>query len=181
VIRISDNGTGFIQSVEGCILHPYHGRDDPPGVITIYTGHVVRPGDVFTNSKEDAAAYLRRDLSWVESWLHRNCVWSLGETNGRQHNYDALCSFVFNEGRVWSDLLALVNAEPAADLGALKKVWMSYTKANNVPGVLTFRRAKEWALYTTPDSPAGLTDDERTELLARIDESARQMAADFVT
>lgn len=176
MIRFSLSGTRVLQGLEGCILHPYHGSADPPGVMTIYTGHVIRAGEHFNNTQAEADAVLLKDLAWVQAWIWRNCPWSTNEGDApRQHNFDALCCLVFNSGHVFDDVLAVVNG--SNDPAALKVAWMRHTKANGKDGVLTFRRAKEVALYLTPDVPADTID--RAAVLASVYATSSQIVADF--
>jgi len=169
VIRLSLAGCRFWGEVEGCVLHPYHGKDDPPGVMTIYRGHVIRPGDdiVSPYTIEKADYWTRRDTAWMQAWLWRHCPWSTGEPNGRQHNFDALCSLVGNAGHVFDDLLAEVNGANRPD--AVRKIWMSHTKASGStdPNALAFRRAREVAFYLTPDPPL-FDEDTVRETIARV-------------
>lgn len=175
MMQPSRSGIRFYQGNEGCILHPYHGDKDPPGVMTIYYGHVIRPGDVFRNTQEDADAYLLRDSRWAMQWLWRNCPWSVGEPNGRQHNFDALWDLVLNAGHVFDDLLAEVNGPN--DPARVKAFFLMHARAGKDPNALKFRRAKEAAFYLTPDPPT-FSDDEVREVLNQVALSARQVLVD---
>src|SRR5262245_40700765 len=175
MLRISLSGIRNIQDEEGCILHPYHGSADPPGVMTIYTGHVIRPGEIFNNTQAEADAVLIKDLGWVQAWLWRQCPWTTNGTTGRQHNFDALCSLVFNAGHVFGDLLAEVNTDNRPD--EVRRIWMSHTRAGNNPNALVYRRAKEVALYLTPDPPE-FTEAEVANVLASVWTTSRQILAD---
>jgi lysozyme len=173
--KISESGIRFLCNEEGCILHPYHGAADLPEITTIYVGHVVKSGEVFDPpyTQEKADATLRSDLSWVEAWMMRHCPWVTDGSTGRQHQYDACCSFIFNEGKIWDDLLALVNSSDPVDPAVLTRKWCEYTKAGGKPGVLKLRRLREVALYLTPDVPEEQID--RSEVLAQVEETSREL------
>jgi GH24 family phage-related lysozyme (muramidase) len=174
VIRLSPSGCRFWGQVEGCVLHPYHGIKDLPEVMTIYYGHVIRPEDniepPYTQAK--AEYWLKRDTAWMQAWLWRHCPWTTGEPNGRQHNFDALCSLVGNAGHVFDDVLAEVNGENRPEV--ITKLWMSHTRAGKDSQTLAYRRAKEVAFYLTPDPPV-FSEDEVREVLNQVAISARKI------
>jgi lysozyme len=88
---ISDAGLDFIVEREGCVLHPYL---DVAGRATIGVGHLIRSNEHFTTITEaQARALLVEDAAFAEaainSWVHVELT---------QNQFDALVSFVFNEG-----------------------------------------------------------------------------------
>ena len=178
MLRWSLSGMRFYAGVEGNVLHPYHGQADLPGVITIYVGHVVKPEDniepPYTQEKSDY--WLRKDGAWAQAWLWRHCPWTAGDASeGRQHNFDACMSLVLNAGHVFDDVLTEINGENRPD--EVKRLWMSHTRAGKDPKALVYRRAKEVALYLTPDLPA-LTEEDAQNVLASVYETSRQIVAD---
>ncbi len=182
MIRSSLSGIRFYGSCEGCILHAYHGAKDLPGVMTIYYGHVCRPGEVYLNTQADADAYLVRDTAWAQSWLWRHCPWTAGDpldpesaSYGRQHNFDALIDLTLNVGHVFDDVLAEVNGANRPD--EVKRLWLSHARAGNDAHALDFRRAKEVAFYLTPDPPL-FSEEEVKRVMGVVDLTSRRIIAE---
>ena len=88
----------MIKSFEALSLKAYHGKADRAGVWTIGWGHTkgVRPGDVVT--RERAEELFNADLEPVEKTLNADLVTGRPRPLVTQDQFDALCSFVFNEG-----------------------------------------------------------------------------------
>ena len=89
-MHISDKGIEFIIREEGERLTAYK---CPAGVWTVGVGHTagVKQGDTIT--KEQAHELLKCDLKGFEDVLNKNIQVQL-----KQHEFDALMSFIFNIG-----------------------------------------------------------------------------------
>lgn len=178
ILRWSLSGMRFYNGEEGNILHPYHGQADLPGVMTIYCGHVIHPDDhiepPYTQEKSDY--WLKKDGAWAQAWLWKHCPWTIGEhADERQHNFDACMSLVLNAGHIFDDLLAEINGQNRPD--EVKRLWLLHTRAGNDPKALVFRRAKEVALYLTPEPPL-FDETEVANVLASVYDLSRQIVAD---
>lgn len=97
-MKCSIKGREMIKSFEDLSLKAYHGKADRAGVWTIGWGHTrgVKPGDVIT--REKAEELLNADLEPVERTLNADLVTGRPRPLVNQDQFDALCSFVFNEG-----------------------------------------------------------------------------------
>jgi lysozyme len=82
----------FIEREEGCVLHIYK---DQVGYPTIGIGHLIRPGEDFSNgiTLEEAYALLRKDLLYTADAIMR-----LIKVPITDNQYAALLSWVFNCG-----------------------------------------------------------------------------------
>lgn len=95
----------FVKSFEGFKEHAYA---CPAGVWTIGYGTTehVQPGDTVTESEAE-------ELLYNELLQCADAVNDLVEVDLNQHQFDALCSFIYNLGRsafAGSTLLKLINA-----------------------------------------------------------------------
>jgi lysozyme len=112
-LSLSANGLACLKAYEALRLSFY--RDDA-GILTIYYGHVVRPGEQFDHSVEQAELVLAQDLDAPEACVNAWCNVAL-----TQGQFDALVLFAFNVGcdaLLHSTLLACVKAgdfDAAAD------------------------------------------------------------------
>lgn len=89
--QISQNGINLIKSEEQCRLTPYR---DEGGLWTIGWGHLIKPGEHFTEiTQEEADNLLLNDLQDAE-----NCVNTCVKVPIDQNQFDALVSHVFNIG-----------------------------------------------------------------------------------
>ena len=97
-MKCSDAGRALIMQCEGCQLEAYHGAADRPGLYTIGYGHTggVRPGQSIT--KEEAIRLFNKDLHVVEAALSTDLCDGRKRQLVNQHQFDALCSFVYNLG-----------------------------------------------------------------------------------
>lgn len=97
-MKCSIKGRELIKSFEALSLKAYHGKADRAGVWTIGWGHTrgVKPGDVIT--REKAEELFNADLEPVEKTLNADLVTGRPHPLVNQNQFDALCSFVFNEG-----------------------------------------------------------------------------------
>lgn len=103
-MQINDDGIRFIKEREGCELRAYQ---DSAGVWTIGYGHTqgVRKGQKITANQ--AVVFLLDDLKDAETTVNQ-----LVKVPMNQNQFNALVSFVFNEGRLrlkGSTLLKLLN------------------------------------------------------------------------
>ena len=142
-MEISQAGIDLIKEFEGCKLEAYPDPGSGAAPWTIGVGHTkgVLRGDVITQQQADE--FLRQDLRWVERAVNRYV-----EEKIAQHQYDALCSFVFNVGEfafMNSTLLRKLNAGDKA--GALAE-FGKWTKASGKElAGLVRRRAAEAATF----------------------------------
>ena len=97
-MQCSKKGIDLIKSFEGFSLTAYHGKCDRAGLYTIGWGHArgVRPGDKIT--LEQAEKLLRDDIRDAENVVNLDYVSGRDKPLVNQHQFDALCSFVFNVG-----------------------------------------------------------------------------------
>jgi lysozyme len=88
-MQISPAGLALIKAYEKCRLAPY---PDSAGRPTIYWGHLIRPGETFNGTQEEADAILQRDTDFASK--------AVGATTRglTQDQFDALCCFCFNVG-----------------------------------------------------------------------------------
>lgn len=157
-----------IHGEEGCVLHPYDDHDrarlswvngefrrpdgaKPIGYPTIAWGHCIRPddpADLRSDILQDRAdALFDLDLVPYVSAVDRNAP------NANEHQRAAMSSFAYNcgtGGLVASGIpAACVKGEDARPLFTAKHWTMS---KGQVLAVLVKRRAREYALYVTPDT-----------------------------
>ena len=97
-MQCSKKGIDLIKSFEGFSLTAYHGKCDRAGLYTIGWGHARggRPGDKIT--LEQAEKLLRDDIRDAENVVNIDYVSGRDKPLVNQHQFDALCSFVFNVG-----------------------------------------------------------------------------------
>ena len=141
-MRTSDDGVAFITKHEGVRLTTYK---DVAGYPTIGVGHLILEGEVFDEPLSAQAVFdlLRKDLVVAEDAVLKNVKVEL-----KQHEFDALVSFVFNVGAgafASSTLLKLLNGE---DRDGAAKQFLRWNKAGGkeVAG-LSKRRDKERLLF----------------------------------
>lgn len=136
-MRTSDKGVRDIILHEGMKRKAYLCS---AGVPTIGVGHTkgVKLGAVCTI--EQAYLWLKEDLAWAEEAVNKSVKVPL-----KQHEFDALVSFVFNIGAPafrHSTLLGLLNKECRKQAAEQFKRWVI-----GGAGLLT-RRAREALLFT---------------------------------
>ena len=87
-MRISNDGLQFIMREEGVVLHIYK---DQVGIPTVGVGHVVLPGEDFSDglTKQEAMELLRKDASKCERALNDTSVIKVPLT---QNQFDAMSS-----------------------------------------------------------------------------------------
>jgi lysozyme len=90
-MNLSANGLNHIKQWEAFRSRPYN---DGYGNMTIGYGHVIKPGESFTEiSHDQALQILAQDVSWAV-----NAVNSYVQVPLTQNQFDALVSLVFNWG-----------------------------------------------------------------------------------
>lgn len=143
--RSSKKCKDFISSpeIEGKKLHAYK---DTSGIWTIGCGHThgVHEGMVIT--EEQCDEFLSYDLTDAEGYVNRLVNVALN-----QNQFDALVSFVFNEGVGQfqrSTLLKLLNAGDYAGAEKQFKYWI-YDDGKVQPGLVK-RRRLEAEMFATP-------------------------------
>ena len=144
-MRLSQKGVDFIKSHEALRLKAYQ---DSKGVWTIGWGHTkdVHPGDVIT--REQAEQFIRDDFAWVERTLNADLVTGRDKPLVTQHEFDALCSLVFNIGsQAYLDSTVRRKIKQGDKMAAARafRVWV-YSNHKCVRG-LANRRADEVRLF----------------------------------
>ena len=106
-MNISQNGLFLIKQFESFSSRPY---TCPAGKLTIGFGHVILPGESFTEITLDTALeLLRADCAIAENTINKAVKPILN-----QNKFDALTSFTFNvgcENFLESTLLKLINLQ----------------------------------------------------------------------
>lgn len=144
----------FIESQEGCVLHPYL---DSAGVSTIGYGTTRYPGGAHVTMK-DPMITLDQANHFMECALRdtADAVNSMIPAGLNQNQFDALVSFAYNAGTGalhGSTALRLIKANPQdpairTALGLWDKIHVDGEL--RVSGDLARRRAKEADLYFSP-------------------------------
>lgn len=88
-MRASQKGVDFIKRHEALRLHAYK---DAVGVWTIGYGHTLTAKQGMIITEAEAECFLRQDLRTAEDEINRHLL------PLKQHQFDALASFVFNVG-----------------------------------------------------------------------------------
>jgi lysozyme len=186
--QLSQAGLELIKSCEALRLQlyddangrPWDGSSSIEGHLTIGYGHMLTHEELATGayrsgiSTDLALELLRQDTVGAQRYLRTVIRIEL-----TQHEFDACVSFVFNIGHLTSDLLAALQSG-RLDAATITPLFMSvchYQGKENAG--LKIRRAKEVALFLTPDVVSQEMDTD--ELLATVYESATQIEWDAVT
>ncbi|MBU7314287.1 lysozyme [Paenibacillus oleatilyticus] len=149
-MKVSKKLVDFVASWESFRPEAYRGKDKQN--LTIGYGHVIRPGEDFSNgiTQERAINLLMDELNgeyagYVREWMDNSKV-SLS-----QNQFDAMVSFVYNVGPIgvemsYSELaMAIVNK---ASNERLKAEFMDWNKVNGQPVKgLTDRRISEYNIF----------------------------------
>jgi lysozyme len=139
---ITESTLNFIKEVEGVEHKVYK---DSAGLDTIGVGHLLKPGENFTEiTDKEVDALLFIDLNTAMNAVLRNVRVQLN-----QNQFDALVSFVFNVGtRAFFNSTLLVKINQKASRELIVKHWMEWNKAGGkVVAGLVNRRSKEVQLY----------------------------------
>lgn len=148
-MKASDRCIALIKEFEGFEPFPYA---DAVGKLTVGYGHLIRAGEVFPTTgltEAEATELLCRDLMDCEACVDKHVDAPLDS-----HQFDALCSFVFNFGCPkfrGSTLLKKLNAEDYAGAAAEFDKWVN-AGGKKLKGLVR-RRAAERALF---EGKAGL-------------------------
>lgn len=141
-MNVSNSGLTFLKRWERFRAQPYN---DGYGNLTIGYGHVILPGEKYTQLTEaEAAALLAKDVAWAESVVNQ-----LVRVPLSQSQFDALVSLTFNWGSgnfTNSSHLALLNAGDYA--GTAQRIREHpVTSGGQLSQGLVNRRAAEAELF----------------------------------
>lgn len=144
-MKTSQKGIDLIKKYEGCVLTAYR---CPAGVYTIGYGHTegVYQGQKIT--REEAEAFLKKDLKRFED--HVNTYNK--KYNFNQNQFDALVSFAYNIGSI--DQLTQNGTRSKYQIADMM---LEYIKAGGtiMPGLINRRREERQLFITTaPEAPA---------------------------
>ena len=149
LLQTSKNGLEFISKWEGCILKPYK---DIAGLRTIGIGHLIKPGDNFSDgveiTNERALEILAIDVKICEDSI-KTCITVVLN----QNQFDSLVSFGFNCGTgayLRSDACKALNQGKYDEVPLRLLAW-SKTRINGVLQVnqgLYNRRKSEGELFS---------------------------------
>lgn len=139
---IKQSTIDFIKSVEGVEYKVYK---DSAGLPTIGVGHLIKPGETFTEiTDKEVDALLFIDLNSAMNEVLRDVKVQIN-----QNQFDALVSLCFNIGNTAfrnSTVLQKINQKSPRE--AIVKAWMMWNKAGGrvVEGLVN-RRSKEILKY----------------------------------
>ena len=139
-MKATDNCVQLIKRFEGLYLKAYV---CPAGVLTIGYGHTrgVKPGDEINELQ--AELYLREDVEACEIQLNYLTL------PINQHQFDALCSFIFNLGIGNFMQSTLLKKLKAGDKTAADEILRWDKSGGKVLPGLTARRKAEYDLFCT--------------------------------
>ena len=139
-MKATDNCIQLIKRFEGLYLKAYV---CPAGVLTIGYGHTrgVKPGDEINELQ--AEIYLREDVEACEKQLNYLTL------PINQHQFDALCSFIFNLGIGNFMQSTLLKKLKAGDKTAADEILRWDKSGGKVLPGLTARRKAEYDLFCT--------------------------------
>lgn len=164
-MKMSDKGIEWLKRLEGSVKvngkhviyddatgKPVASGAPLPAGATIGYGHLVKPGEDFTNgiTERQAIALLRSDIATAERDVQNNIT-----SNLTQNQYDALVSLAYNIGTTGfknSTVVKYINnpnfhSSIYSDLGSAWKAW-NRTQGKVSNGLIN-RRQKEWNLYNS--------------------------------
>ena len=197
-MKIDAVGVALVAGEEGKILHPYDDHDvhrltydtvsgryhrqdgtAPIGFPTIGIGHLIRPGQAFEDITDERAttAIFLDDLADVEAAINR-CI--PDDTDGwNQNRYNAVCDACFNLGALWAFRSGLAAACVAGKYDDCRAIFAKYVHSQGaVLPVLVRRRAREWALFSTPVAIAWGPNDV-ANILASVHTTALDSVDEF--
>lgn len=139
-MKATDNCVQLIKRFEGLYLKAYV---CPAGVLTIGYGHTrgVKPGDEINELQ--AELYLMEDVEACEIQLNYLTL------PINQHQFDALCSFIFNLGIGNFMQSTLLKKLKAGDKTAADEILRWDKSGGKVLPGLTARRKAEYDLFCT--------------------------------
>ena len=145
---LSQNGFDFLKEMEGIVLHPYR---DKAGVPTIGIGTTFYE-DGSPVTMDDDPITLDRAFQLVQYYFDKIISPTLEDrvtVDLNQNQVDALCSFIYNEGKggfVGSHLLQAINNDSGED--AIRAEFGKWIYVNHqVDDWQVKRRKKEADLY----------------------------------
>lgn len=143
-MKTSQKGIDFIKRHEALRLHAYK---DSVGVWTIGYGHTSTAKQGMVITEAEAEKLLKKDLKTAEDEINRHSL------PLKQHQFDAVASFVFNVGigsfRRSTLLKRLKMDVNHPDIANQFNRWV-YGGGKILPGLVR-RRKEEANLYTTGD------------------------------
>lgn len=145
-MKISPDGIALIKREEGERLKAYR---DTKGVLTIGVGHT-GPVDgrpitpALTISVDKSTALLVSDIAWVEKAINASVKVTL-----TQHQYDALCSLVFNIGKNAFEDSTVLKRLNAHEYHGAADAFLMWKRAGNDPDILLPRRQLEREVFLT--------------------------------
>ena len=151
--RISDAGLNLLKAFEKCRLFIYF---DSAGKATIYWGHLIRHGEQFNHTQEQADQVLWTDLAPVE-----NCVHAWFPADMPQNHFDAFCCFAFNEGAPALQTSTMSKLYLAGDIAGAAEQFLRWDKEHDPhtgclvesEGLLKRREAEQALFLGKPWSP----------------------------
>ena len=162
-MKMSDKGIEWLKGLEGSVkVNGKHviyddatGKPVPAGAplpvgATIGYGHLVKPGEDFTNgiTERQAIALLRSDIATAERAVQDNITAQMS-----QAQYDALVSLVYNIGASGfknSTVVKYINNPDfhSSVYSDLESAWKAWNRTQGkVSNGLINRRQNEWNLY----------------------------------
>ena len=162
-MNFSDNGINILKQCEGCVKrnerHVIYddktGTPVPPGVplptgATIGYGHLIKPGEDFSDGIDENAAtnLLSRDVETAKHAVQNNIFATLS-----QNQYDALVILAFNIGAknfATSTVAKYINNPNfhSTQYPTLQSAWFAWNKSGGHEKVgLNRRREIEWKLF----------------------------------
>jgi lysozyme len=149
-MQISYKGLSFLKDQEGFKDTAYK---DSGGVWTIGYGTIRVDGKPvvqgMTCTEPQAAAWMESHLASVQTAINQAV-----RTQLTQHQFDALCSFVYNEGEGAfrsSTLLGKINVNDFIGAGKQFDRWV-YVGKNVIPGLIARRRRERDVFEGHPSS-----------------------------
>lgn len=140
-MKLSTKGANFIKKEEGgCRLNAYKCQ---AGVSTIGYGHAFKVSKNMRITKEEAERFFRSDIARCEEVVKKYVNVKL-----KQHEFDALISFIFNTGPYAfpkSTMLKLINKKEFSAAAEEFKKW-KYGNGRVLP-ILVRRRKRERILF----------------------------------
>lgn len=143
---IPDAGIQLVKQFEGFSRIPY---PDSGGKLTVGYGHLIKPGESFTEiSEEQAENLLRQDMQEAADSIQKHVTVLLNE-----NQFSALLSLVFNLGPapLLGGLGRCLNAGDYDGASQRFIIW-DHSGGQVVPG-LRNRREAEQALFNKPVDP----------------------------
>ncbi len=164
-MKMSDEGIEWLKDKEDRVLDkrgnhviyddatkkPVNPNEPLPKGATIGYGHLVKPGEYFSNgiTERQAIALLRSDIAVAERAVQNNIT-----SNLTQNQYDALVSLAYNIGASAfknSTVVKYINNPDfhSSIYSDLESAWKAWNRTQGkVSNGLINRRQNEWNLYT---------------------------------